>query len=102
MNKLRGEVALQMESDTFTLCLTLGALAEIESHFGAGNLSELDGCLSKPNTADLIAILGALMRGGGHEVSNQDVANFSVNFAQSVKAIAEAFQAAGFSEPHST
>ena len=41
MNGARGEVTLCIDGCEHTLCLTLGALAEIETAFGCSSLSEL-------------------------------------------------------------
>lgn len=95
MNAVRGEVFLKISGETYTLCLTLGALAEIESHFGLGNLADLDACLAAPKIRDLIAILGALIRGGGHTCSDDVLAKLPVNLADASRAISEAFAHAG-------
>jgi len=75
-NPRRGEVALTLGSTRYTLCLTLGALAELEHAFGAGDLSALaerfaSGRLS---SRDLLALLAAALRGGGHPLSDDEVA----------------------------
>ncbi len=41
VNRHRGEVAARLDGRDWTLCLTLGALAELESAFETDNLSEL-------------------------------------------------------------
>ncbi|MBF9232063.1 gene transfer agent family protein [Microvirga alba] len=75
-NRRRGEVALQLGSERYTLCLTLGALAELEDAFGVQDLMALaerfgTGRLS---SRDLLAILGVGLRGGGHAISDAEVA----------------------------
>lgn len=75
-NKRRGEVSLQLGPSRYTLCLTLGALAELEDAFGVQDLMALaerfgTGRLS---SRDLLAILGLALRGGGHDVSDTEVA----------------------------
>ena len=95
MNTVRGEVLLKIADETYTLCLTLGALAEIESHFGLGNLAELDACLATPKIRDLIAILGALIRGGGHTCSDDALAKLPIHVTDASRAISEAFACAG-------
>ena len=40
-NRRRGEVALQLGETRYTLCLTLGALAELEDAFGVQDLMAL-------------------------------------------------------------
>ncbi|KLK92713.1 Gene transfer agent (GTA) orfg10 protein [Microvirga vignae] len=80
-NKRRGEVALQFGDKRYTLCLTLGALAELEEAFGVEDLMALaerfgTGRLS---SRDLLRLLGVALRGGGHEVSDAEVANLPLS-----------------------
>jgi hypothetical protein len=75
VNRRRGEVAAKLDGQDYRLCLTLGALAELESAFAAENLNELverfgTGRLS---ARDMTAIIAAGLRGGGHEVSHEAV-----------------------------
>lgn len=74
-NRRRGEVPLELGGSHYTLCLTLGALAELEDSLRAGDLAGLAGRLGagRPRTGDLIAILGAALRGGGHALSDEEV-----------------------------
>ncbi len=77
-NRRRGEVPLQLGDKRYTLCLTLGALAELEDAFGVDDLMALaerfgTGRLS---SRDLLRLLAVALRGGGHDVSDADVANF--------------------------
>lgn len=79
-NMHRGEIAAVIGGEKRTLCLTLGALAELEARLGAGDLAGLaerfgEGRIS---ARDLTAILGAGLRGGGHDVSDDDLARMSV------------------------
>ena len=74
-NARRGEIAACFDGAEYTLCLTLGALAELEQAFGAGDLTQLverfaSGRLS---AADLVAIIAAGLRGAGHEVTRAEV-----------------------------
>ena len=75
-NRRRGEVGLELGGERYTLCLTLGALAELEDAFGVADLDSLgrrfaSGGLS---SRDLLTLLGAALRGGGHEVGDDAVA----------------------------
>lgn len=76
----RGEIAAEIGGEMRTLCLTLGALAELESRLGAGDLVGLAERFATGRIAarDLTAILGAGLRGGGHAVSDDDLARMSV------------------------
>jgi len=75
-NRIRGEVPLQLAGHRYTLCLTLGALAELEGALKAGDLVGLaerfDG--GRVSARDLIALLGAALRGGGHALDDDAVA----------------------------
>lgn len=80
-NAYRGEIAADLGGRRRTLVLTLGALAELESAFGAADLVALaerfgSGRLS---ARDLVRILGAGLRGAGEAVSDDEVAVMSVD-----------------------
>ena len=75
-NKHRGEIDAQLDGRQRTLVLTLGALAELESAFGADDLVALaerfgTGRLS---ARDLTRIIGAGLRGAGEAVTDDEVA----------------------------
>ncbi len=57
-NRRRGEVSLTLGGRRYTLCLTLGALAELEDALRAEDLAGLAGRLAsgRPRTGDLIAL----------------------------------------------
>lgn len=74
-NRHRGEIAAILDGRSFRLCLTLGALAELETAFEADDLGALVERFSrgKLSAFDIIRIVGAGLRGGGHPVSDDDV-----------------------------
>ena len=76
----RGEIAAEIGGEVRTLCLTLGALAELESRLGAGDLAGLGERFAggKVSARDLTAILGAGLRGGGNVLTDDDLARMSV------------------------
>ncbi|AAL52527.1 MULTISPECIES: gene transfer agent family protein [Brucella] len=76
-NRHRGEVAARLDGRDWTLCLTLGALAELESVFETDNLSALVARFSsgRLSARDMQRIICAGLRGGGHTVSEEDVAD---------------------------
>lgn len=89
-NRRRGEVALQWGEKRYTLCLTLGALAELEEAFGVEDLMALaerfgTGRLS---SRDLMKLLAAALRGGGHDMSDEGVA--SLPLADGIEPVASA------------
>ncbi|ASV87529.1 hypothetical protein CES85_0632 [Ochrobactrum quorumnocens] len=75
VNRHRGEVAAKLDGRDWTLCLTLGALAELEAAFEADNLSDLIARFSTGRLAahDMQRIICAGLHGGGHNVSYDDV-----------------------------
>lgn len=75
-NRRRGEVSVAIGDRRYTLCLTLGALAELEEALGASDLTGLAGRFAEGRLAsrDLIALLGATLRGGGHDLDDAAVA----------------------------
>lgn len=77
VNKRRGEIAAELDGKQWKLCLTLGALAELESAFDAADLVALGARFStgKLSAKDMIAVITAGLRGGGYEVQSGDVAN---------------------------
>lgn len=75
-NRHRGEVRLALGDDTYLLRLSLGALAELESAFGAGDLAALGARLGagRLSAADLITLLGVSIRGAGGRLSDAEIA----------------------------
>ena len=97
MNTIRGEVTLEIGDTRYQLCLTLGALAEIESGLGVESLSDLQGRFSAPRSEDLLIVLSALLCGGGHDLSPSEVGRLPVKLPDAISAIRETFVAAGLS-----
>ncbi|WP_404933354.1 gene transfer agent family protein [Nitratireductor sp. L15S-10] len=75
VNRRRGEVAARIDGTDYTLCLTLGALAELEDAFAADDLGELAKRFSsgRLSARDMLRVIAAGLRGGGHAVSDEDV-----------------------------
>ena len=75
-NLHRGEISAELDGRQWTLCLTLGALAELEAAYDGADLLQLAERFSKGRIAasDAIRILGAGLRGAGHDVADADVA----------------------------
>lgn len=76
MNRRRGEVPAVINGTERRLCLTLGALAELESAFQAADLAQLAGRFDagRLSARDLMIIIAAGLRGGGEPVSTDEVA----------------------------
>jgi len=79
-NRHRGEIDAEIGGVRRTLVLTLGALAELEDAFDAADLVALAGRFEsgRLKARDLIAIIGAGLRGAGETVRDQDVAAMTV------------------------
>ncbi|WP_441255933.1 GTA-gp10 family protein [Tardiphaga sp. 285_C5_N1_2] len=79
-NRLRGEIAAEIGGRSHTLVLTLGALAELESAFGADDLAALAERFGsgRMSARDLIRIIGAGLRGAGEAISDDEVATMTV------------------------
>ncbi len=75
VNRRRGEVAAELDGKVFRLCLTLGALAELEDAFAAENLNALVERFGtgKLSARDMMRILGAGLRGAGETISDEEV-----------------------------
>ena len=78
-NRRRGEVTATLDGRAYELCLTLGALAELEGRFeediGAMVARFAAGRLT---AADMLAVIGAGLRGAGHLFTNDEVAEMQV------------------------
>jgi hypothetical protein len=74
-NRSRGEITARLDGRDYTLCLTLGALGELESAFGVANLSELFAALSRGSlcAGELNAVIAAGLRGGGNDITDSEV-----------------------------
>lgn len=75
-NRHRGEIDAEIGGRRRTLCLTLGALAELEDRFGAADLGALADRFAggRLRAADAAAVIAAGLRGAGEAVSEADVA----------------------------
>ncbi len=78
-NLHRGEIEAHLGGQTYRLVLTLGALAELEHAFGAGDLVGLAGRFEagRMRARDLVAIIGCGLRGAGAALSDDEVAGLS-------------------------
>lgn len=79
-NPLRGEIEAEIAGVRRTLCLTLGALAELEAQLATGDLVGLGErfAAGRISARDLIAIIGAGLRGAGNAISNEDLASMPI------------------------
>lgn len=94
MNGVRGEVSIEIDGTPRTLCLTLGALAEIETAFGCHSLGELQARMRSLSASELTQVLAALLRGGAHDAEAETLSAGQVGAGEAARAVAEAFHAA--------
>lgn len=93
-NPRRGEIEAELGGKRYVLCLTLGALAELEAAFGASDLVALAGRFEKGRISarDAIRVIAAGLRGGGTEISEDEVARLAsaegaVGYVKTVSAL---------------
>ena len=74
-NRHRGEIAATLDGKEYRLCLTLGALAELEDAFGADDMIALAQRFEqgRMRANDAVRIIGAGLRGAGHSIEDDDV-----------------------------
>ena len=80
-NPHRGEIEARLDGAPYRLCLTLGALAELEHAFGDTDMLALaerfqTGRLS---ARDALRIIGAGLRGAGHDIADEAVARMQAD-----------------------
>ncbi len=80
-NPRRGEIEATFDGKPYTLCLTLGALAELETVFGDGDMLALAERFStgRLKAGDALKLIGAGLRGGGNDVTDGMVAALPVD-----------------------
>ena len=90
MNGVRGEAAVMLGGGQRRVCLTLGALAEIETGLGVDGMAAVAERMKTLSARDLMVVLAAVLRGGG-EVEPEVAA---VDPREAAVAVAQAFAAA--------
>ncbi|MFN3609663.1 MAG: GTA-gp10 family protein [Hyphomonas sp.] len=92
MNAARGETTLTVGGRTRRVCLTLGALAEIESALACRTMAELEARMRALSAADLVIVIAALLRGGGEAAEAEQIGAADVSPGAAARAVAEAFR----------
>ncbi len=74
-NRRRGEISAELDGKEHRLCLTLGALAELEAAYAADDLGALVERFSRGRLSalDMIRVIGAGLRGAGSDISDEAV-----------------------------
>lgn len=80
-NPHRGEIEAVLDGKPHRLCLTLGALAELESAFGAEDMLALAQRFEagRLSALDAIRVIAAGLRGGGHDLDDDAVARMKTH-----------------------
>jgi hypothetical protein len=84
-NPARGETTLEIGGVAHTLCLTLGALAEIEALFESG---------VRVDARNLVTVLAVLLRGGESSLTEADLRGAKIDPMAAVEAISTCFETA--------
>ncbi|HRX34918.1 MAG TPA: gene transfer agent family protein [Aestuariivirga sp.] len=79
-NRHRGEIEAELSGKSYTLCLTLGALAEIEHAYGGEDMIAIAERFEtgRISATDAIRVIGAGLRGAGNVITDKDVAAMTV------------------------
>ena len=93
-NGARGEVLATLAGAERRLCLTLGALAEMETALGCDGLAALAERMRALSARDLMVVLAALLRGGGETTLAAELVGAPVDPCEAAEAVAEAFAVA--------
>jgi hypothetical protein len=93
-NKARGETLLTIDGRSVRLCVTLGALAELEAAFDAVSFTELGERLARLTASDLIVVIAALASSGGETLTSAQIAAADIDPRAAAQAVAQAFGAA--------
>jgi tail tube GTA-gp10-like protein len=82
-NPHRGEIEACLDGRPYTLCLTLGALAELEHAFGHEDMLALAERFQKGrlSAGDAQRIIAAGLRGAGHDIPDEAVARMQADGA---------------------
>ncbi len=94
VNGVRGEVVAGLAGAERKLCLTLGALAEIETGLGVAGMAALAERMRSLSARDLMVVLAALLRGGDEGALADELARAPVDPREAAEAVAKAFAAA--------
>lgn len=93
VNGARGEVSVRLAGTERRLCLTLGALAEIETGLQVSGLAGLAERMRALSAGDMLLVLAALLRGGGERELAEGLADAAVDPRDAAEAVARAFAA---------
>ena len=93
-NGARGEVEVVLGGERRRVCLTLGALAEIETGLGVAGLTAVAERMKLLSAHDLLIVLAALLRGGGEGQAADGLSESMIDPREAAQAVALGFTAA--------
>jgi hypothetical protein len=81
VNRHRGEIEAVFDGKPHRMCLTLGALAELEDAFGEDDMLALASRFEagRLSARDAIRIIGAGLRGGGLDLDDANIARMQAD-----------------------
>lgn len=79
-NLHRGEISAVLDGASYCLCLTLGALAELEERLGGEDILALAQRFEsgKITAREAICVIGAGLRGAGNDIADTQVARMQI------------------------
>jgi Phage tail tube protein, GTA-gp10 len=94
-NAHRGEIEAELGGGSYTLCLTLGALAELEHAYGGLDLLAIAEKFEagRVSATDAIRVIGAGLRGAGNAIADEEVAAMKGSAADFVSIVAKLLNA---------
>jgi hypothetical protein len=101
INRPRGDYLFEVFGDgdvpthSFRLRMTMAALAEIETGLNIDSIAEIQASLESLSSRKIGIILGALARGGGEDVTDDEMRALPIMVNDAFGAIMGAFTAAG-------
>lgn len=93
INGARGEVQVEVDGRSYKLCLTLGALSEIETTLACVSLSDLDGRMKSLTAKELFSVLGSMVQ-SSDAVNVDDLVQSGWTTAMAARAVTKALHAA--------
>jgi hypothetical protein len=80
-NMHRGEIEAELDGKRYRLCLTLGALAELEQAFGEDDMLAIAERFQagRIRAGDAVRMIGAGLRGAGYDLADEAVAAMRVD-----------------------
>jgi hypothetical protein len=90
---MRGEAVARLAGVERRLCLTLGALAEIETALQLSGVEALPERMRALSARDLMVVLAALLRGGGEAALAGELDRAGVTPREAAEAVAAGFAA---------